>query len=799
MVSQIIDSGGAASGRGGNIWFYAPGGIILGAGSVFDVGSLLLTANAVTLGQGNTLPDSADGISFRGAAGSTSQIAIEAGAQVNADVLAGSYVAIVAPRITQAGSVTVNGTAAYVAAEGADITVHDGLFDIGVTTGTSVTGTTADTAALVHSGTTTGPAAGGAAGDQATYLVAVPKNGMITMLVGGDLGYQAAASASVQNGVLVLAGNRNVTTAAGSAGTPIVSLSASGASGTANADLGGATVTSPLLGAAEGISVASGATLTTSGDVTLSASRAIGIADLDMQKAGVLNLRSDGILNLADLGGEQAKAITLSGEYLTTGDLHGAGDVVLGAAAGDLGLTAGRGGIFVGNLASDTGSITISSAGAIQTGSLAATAGNVSTTSHVGLLVADPLTDGNASISAGGDVSIVDGFSVSMYNLTAGGTVSIRNTGGALTSDSGNITLSAPHSGISIANIIASSGNISTNSDGELSLMNASAVSKPLGNVIAGGDITIVDGHDINPNKVGGVIHINELHAGGTATLTETGGPIEIDGVMSAGTAITASSLGSLTVNGASVGANDGTLALTVAALGGKPGRLDISRGTNSAAHVVLSSGDIQTKSGALVGGSATQSIVFNNNGGVQTIVGDSSGSVRGAAVYQLDGAELARTEAGSITVNAPIVSASSGQPDLIVGGFTLAGGNGLPSGTPQNLAGTSGSLTIGTPGAMLVNGAVALDYLGGGNSLTLNAGQRLLGLLPDASVALEDGSGNLASGLTLTAPTITFASASAMGDIGSASSLADISARLATAPAARSRSRAAPSPPMPR
>ena len=98
---------------GGRIWFYSPGGIVVGATAVFDVGSLLLTTNDVS-----NLSTSANGFSatFTGPASSTSKIQIMDGAQINA-LPSGSYVALVAPRIEQGGTVRVNGSAGYVAAE----------------------------------------------------------------------------------------------------------------------------------------------------------------------------------------------------------------------------------------------------------------------------------------------------------------------------------------------------------------------------------------------------------------------------------------------------------------------------------------------------------------------------------------------------------------------------------------------------------------------------------------------------------------------------------------------------------
>ncbi|WP_164115409.1 hypothetical protein [Sphingorhabdus sp. Alg239-R122] len=207
---------------GGNVWFYSPGGVIAGATSVFDVGGLVLTANAIDTSGG--LFGANGEIRFRGAAGSTSAVVVENGAQITAPNNGGinsqvgsSYVALVAPRVVQGGNVNVNGSVAYVGAEQADLTINNGLFDINVTVGTT------DANGVVHeeTGRTLGPSStptpAGANNTppanpdaQAVYMVAVPKNDAITMLVSGNIGYFQAASANIVNGEVILSAGHNV-------------------------------------------------------------------------------------------------------------------------------------------------------------------------------------------------------------------------------------------------------------------------------------------------------------------------------------------------------------------------------------------------------------------------------------------------------------------------------------------------------------------------------------------------------------------------------------------------------------
>jgi Nidogen-like len=187
----------------GNVWFYTPNGLIVGATGVINVGGLVLsTLDHPFDSAAGTIRFGAGGAFQFGGAGARSTnpdslINVENGARINA-LSSGSYVALVAPKITQRGQIDVNGSAALVAAEEVDITINQGLFAINVKQGTSAA------TAIDHSGTTTGDAATGTSGPRAIYMVAVPKNQAITMLVGGDIGYRAAASASVVNGQVIL-------------------------------------------------------------------------------------------------------------------------------------------------------------------------------------------------------------------------------------------------------------------------------------------------------------------------------------------------------------------------------------------------------------------------------------------------------------------------------------------------------------------------------------------------------------------------------------------------------------------
>lgn len=229
---------------GGNVWFYSPGGILVGATGVFDVGGLVLTSNAIDVNGG--LYGGNGEIRFRGASGSLSTVSVARGANIKA-LATGSYVALVAPRVEMSGTVNVNGSASYVGAEQADVRINNGLFDIAMTVGTG------DAHGVVHDGTTTGPATTDGSDIQRIYMVAMPKNQAMTMLLSGNIGYTPAAIASNDAGAVILSAGYDISY--GSVGGI-----SSGSSTPAAMTIGASTISSDLSVVATGrISVDAGA------------------------------------------------------------------------------------------------------------------------------------------------------------------------------------------------------------------------------------------------------------------------------------------------------------------------------------------------------------------------------------------------------------------------------------------------------------------------------------------------------------------------------------------------------------
>jgi hypothetical protein len=260
VIGQLQDLSGNTT-QGGRIWFYSPGGILVGATAVFNVGSLLLTAND-PISFSNT-PGGFTG-NFVAGANSTASVQIDPGATINATP-ENSYVALVAPRVVQGGTVNVNGSAAYVGGEDVTLTMNQGLFDIAVNVGTSDPFNPDSGNGVVHTGTTGGPASTGAGDNHRIYMVAVPKNQALTMLLSGNAGFTPASSATLDNGTIVLAAGSNV---AETSGTLAVT-----STGAIDADLtiGTGNYTSDVRGFARGDIYASADTgnISFSRDVTL--------------------------------------------------------------------------------------------------------------------------------------------------------------------------------------------------------------------------------------------------------------------------------------------------------------------------------------------------------------------------------------------------------------------------------------------------------------------------------------------------------------------------------------------------
>jgi hypothetical protein len=369
---------GAVTGTG-SIYFYSPSGFLLAGSSVVNVGSAVFSALPITIdGNGNFITGADRTVTFGAAENPTASITTDPDAQITATGLGNSYVAMVAPRVVHNGAISVDGSAALVAAEAATISFSpDGLFDIQVTTGTT------DSEGLNVHGTVGGPTPTGSEDTQGIYLVAVPKNQLMTMVIGNgaDLGFTLANTAVDDNGTIVLSAGHDIV------GGEIAAKSAGHGTGSGNLWFTGARARNNLFAEATGYadlySIADQPTTIFDNDVTVHAVESV-------------SMGASGVETSLTVGGNLSLSTNVTGA---------AGESVL---AGNVSL-----------YAADSGIVSIAGA---TTLSANATGGNASV--------------GTAGSGAGGTITVSedDGGSLTLLSLTG----TAFGTGGNGTADGAN-------------------------------------------------------------------------------------------------------------------------------------------------------------------------------------------------------------------------------------------------------------------------------------------------------------------------------------------------------------------------
>lgn len=404
VVSQGFDPASQQTTAGGSIWFYSPGGIFVGSTGVFDVGNLLLTANDIAVGTNGLPAGPSVSLSLSAAANSRAKIEIAPGAQLRSS-LPGSYIALIAPRVVQSGTVSLDGTAAYVAAEAATVQINAGMFDIDISSGSFVDSSIAgDGQTLRHDGQTlTAPG-------RQILMAAMPKNDAITMLVTGTLGYDPASTATVVGDAIVL-----------SAGADIVANGiAGGFDSTLGADIViGPGLYGPALIAQAGRNVTASGTMAFGSDVSLFGRGQATMTALTGQTidiGGSLRLAAQSIASTGTLLGGLARLQADGGSAVSIG--------------GNLQIDASASLIPYDSLPSSPPPPTAGPAGADAVGGSASL---VATGSVVAV---------NGTVEVSADAVGTDGGTGQPGGKGTGGTARIALTGSTLTS-SGDVTVSA--------------------------------------------------------------------------------------------------------------------------------------------------------------------------------------------------------------------------------------------------------------------------------------------------------------------------------------------------------------------
>ena len=648
IIAQIQ---GTTTTPGGTVYFYSPGGVIVGSTAVFNVGNLGLTsiAPAVVGGVFEQTGMSGEFVQFNGAVTPGSAVTIQTGAQIN--VPNNNYVAIVAPMVNNAGTINVNGAAALVSADAATITFNPtGLFDIQVTSGTSSTGNSGNGRTLINTGTITGPAFNGTGAVHRVYAVAVPKNTAITMVIGNgsSLGFNIAGAANIAGNAVILSAGHDI-----AGGQIVAAPSAGGGSGTVMIDSFNANYTSEVVARATGRALFASDGTVGAGNTSFAANltaHSATIASLEARSGGSANVTGNLTLDANAFAATPTSSVTAGNAYLDArngASLTVGGNAVVVATAQGGNATGGNA-----DATADTGGI-INIAGVLRVRSegLGGSGGSG--------------TGGMASVNAraGGDIF------ADQLNLTAEGVGGGDVGAGAGNGRGGNISLIAMGAGstINIAN-----GN-STGTGRELFF----SAARGFGGQSNGG------GSGIGGSAIGGNVTISVTNGAafnGPATVGSAGF-----------TRIFARAFGGDANTGASAGG---------AATGGNI-NITVDNATFTSAELLPSSfaqagSALPTATGTINGGNATggtRNITVRNGATATTAF---SGGGPGA-------------QGGDGTLSGRGGDASGGSASLVVDNATLTlTGRGIVFSQNQaGAGGTTGNVTAGTAFGQVSNGAV--------------------------------------------------------------------------------------------
>jgi len=686
VISRLNTLGGGSV-PGGTILFSSPGGIILGPTAVFDVGNLVLTTlNVEVNGAGQFIsPNGTFQYEFNnGGAFPNAAIVLQPGSQIFANS-ENSYIALVAPRIDQGGSVRTNGSVAYIAGEDLGFSVNQGLFDIEVNVGTD------NAIPIEHSGSTGGPASSAAGDNHRIYMVAVPKNQAITMLLSGSVGFDAAVSASVENGEIVLAGGQNLEEIS----DPVVRFSdqAPGSQFNSNITIENGAFTSDVEARTLGTLRLQAATadLSFSGDVSLLGTSSVDLFASDENSltiggnlegasysnrnalAGTIRVRAESGASIDVTGSTELRADPLN--LFDTSDPPGFPEI---PQAGDVDVEASGGFISFG------GNATFAAQGFSQS-STNSRGGTVSVLSEAG---------GQIDFAQGAtlDASAQAGSTGLVAGNTNGGTAEI-------VADGGSIDVGADL--LVIASVVGGGAGAASGGDGTGGTARLTSIN--------GGDIGVTGSASLSAGGIGGVF-TGGAGTGGDVDLVVDGGALDVGSALAisvlglGGDAAPGSSApggtgtgGSVSVRFASTSSTVDFLDIDAAGVGGAgaggPGvGGDGGLGQGGDVSLVVEAGDLQV--GVLNISARGQGGAGGNGAELSpgaVAAGGAGGDGRG-------GDAVADVQGGNLTLLTAVVSASgqggvggTGSASSLVGGDGGAGG-----------AGVGGLAEIGTSGGQL-------------------------------------------------------------------------------------------------
>jgi hypothetical protein len=671
---------GAAVSTTGSIYFYSPGGFVLGASSIINVGSLVLSASPILV-SGGTFVNGANNTVVFNPANAGSSITTNVGSQITA-TNSDSYVAMVAPKVVHGGSINVSGSAALVGAEAATINFSpNGLFDIQVTAGTT------DATGVSTSGTITGAASTGAADVHRAYLVAVPKNTALTMLIGAgsNLGFNVAGAANVVGNTVVLSAGRDIS------GGSIGAYSAGTTGGAvANLQVNDSNFTSAVNSESTGFShysafapmhFYSNVNAHADGEIWFSTQAAAGTIDVD----GSLSLSTErygnsgqsinaSTVNLYNVNG--GGRITVDGATTINTNAHGGWSGISGtpggnATAGNVNVDATYGGIV-----ELLGGLTVNANGYAGGAFAAGVNGGIGTGGNVNLYTIGDNSHftitGASSLSANGYGGSGNGGECFSCNGSGGdgvgGLVGIgpdnATTTGSVMTFNGNVTGSANGYGGAAAGGVAGKG-----TGGSAKLLSGN-----LGTVTVNGSLS--------------------LQATGQGGIHQAGAGGEGQGGAAAISALAGATTGQVTITG-NVGLDAGGTG------GGAIGSATAGKGTGGSAYIRAVHDNVSITGNANlnatgVGGVSGTGTGGGGYGGDTYIQSDSVLAIGGLATLSTDGTGGNGNSGGSGTGGTTTVSTNSFGATLTVGGIDAAArGFGGDAFTNLGGAGSGGDIRL--------------------------------------------------------------------------------------------------------
>lgn len=719
VLSRIQNLAVGTSDPGGTVIFSSPGGIIVGPTAVFDVGNLILTSlnvidNSGDFGGTTGNYQFADGAAFPNAA-----IITQPGSQITA-LNQGSYVAFVAPRVIHGGSLRANGSIAYVAGEALELRVNNGLFDIIVTTGSN------NATPLVHTGTTGGPASLAPDDVQRIYMVAVPKNQAITAILEGNVGFDPAVMAGVENGAIVLSAGHSVVGgnvdrfANGSPPPSALAASFHIRGGTISSDLTGVAVTDML---ASGQATGS---LNFQQDVSLFADRRahlfagpnqnvtvtgnalISAARFDSADKNATNLTGGEALVFAQAGG----AVLINGTTTVTAAAQGrsnAGGMVGSGTGGTAGIFTDQGSVQLnGDVVVDASGL-----GAVPpVGSPVGGAGNGGTALVEGRNGGTVTITGSLGVAASGSGSEASGMLAVTGATGLGGTIRLGTTGQAQVVVNGPTNLAADGRG---GAVFDGPGNDGGPGRGGIILVTQT-----------GGVITLNGGTGMTANGFGGLGPDGGTGQGGTITFDVTNAQFHFTGAA----ALAATGTGGDSALPGGLGGNGiGGMVGMTARTGGGGSRIDGGAVDVAATGTGGQGGGFQIGTPAGDGGDGQGGVIAlaaeAGNAvldlGALTASANGQGGQGGGADNNFAGGDGGDGRGGNVTVGtipsaAPAVTGNARFASVELRANGLGGNGGLGRGTGGN--GLGGTTTLSANGApVTIAGATTLAGNGTGGA----------------------------------------------------------------------------------